>query len=543
MTLQRSLAGLLAVVLGMSLLASTATANANEHESGAGVRAVHQAGPVAAISQTPRIDVVALGTLALSAATNLAKCEDLAAQGTACLRDPSIRDVLNRLDEIEAQIAQNQARTEEALMRLQVAVDQQALVAALRSFDDLEGHIFQAAFAWDAMSKCTQKAATPGATCKGHEGAKTQAVPVAEGIRVSRLFFNSQMREINISIQQAAQRYAGVSASDGRTGLLHALWQAAQGQQDSRSSRGTDTVGRRGAAEVITRGLSQDFLPVATYYRDLIFVYGALRPAFLQLSGRTDDARSQANLANAYIFGTDTRWRVAGSFQHYRIPDLPAGSIAYVDHDRGTIVKIIPGQERGQALSPADVNSLGRALRNSRYSVAQMVQTPNVMPHGGAFSVYQSVKHRTNPYYLGRFAICASTADIRPCDFRRDGTEPATWELGWSEPVGSRDRWGNLMKNQWLRVSVRDSEMTWDIERNSLNQLCSLRGSPPSGVWNVDFRGNFDRYAAGRFFRYEWAVVSYEDSVRRYCVGAGVYARVGTAFSAVELPIAGILRR
>jgi len=74
--------------------------------------------------------------------------------------------VLNRLNEIEAQMARNQAQTMRAIDSLQRSIDGEALAKAVKDLSPLEAHIFEAAKAWEALSDCADAAVKAGATCR-----------------------------------------------------------------------------------------------------------------------------------------------------------------------------------------------------------------------------------------------------------------------------------------------------------------------------------------------------------------------------------------
>lgn len=477
----------------------------------------------------PRIDYVGLATLAFGVAKKLYACEDLANQGLECLKEPTIKDVLNRLNEIEAQMARNQAQTMRAIDSLQRSIDGEALAKAVKDLSPVEAHIFEAAKAWEALSDCADEAVKSGATCRGYNGARTQALPVAEGMALSREFFLDQMGKISLTIEQATQFFAGTRSISGRDGLLHALWRSAKRQQD-RDSGAVSPAELPLQPVVVTPSLAATFLPTMTYYRDMMFLYGALRPAAKELKQQTSRAQSEANLAEGNIFSTSTRWTVAGAFGYYRIPDVPKGALAYVGKD-GKLYKLTQGEGKGARLTAGVLQDLGKRIADYGYNADVMGNDPMLLPNGGRFSVIEKVKKRDNAYYSGKYAICASNASTRGCDPNLDGVRRQTFEIGHDQALGSTDSYGNVMKERWATMRILSDKADWasleESYENASAGKCDLRGNPPYGVWNVRFRSTFDRLVAGKYATYDWMTVYYGYSTRYGvtpdCVGPGVY--------------------
>lgn len=488
-----------------------------------------------ATAVTPRLAVGELAMAAFGVAKKLYACESIAEKGLECLKDPTMKDVLKRLDAIEAQIAANQEQTMKALDILQQSSDAQDLNVAVGKLDPIEAHIIEAAAAWDALSTCAEKAVTKDATCKGYNGRATAPRPVAEGMRISRGFFLREMDKIDISIEQATRRFAGTPANSYRDGLLHALWQASKRDQDRRSApQGKAVKDPASPPVVVTRALALAFLPTMTYYRDLVYLYGALFPAALELKQKTDAAESEANIADRNIFTPGDRWTVAGAFDFYRIPDLPIGTIAYVGRD-GRLYKIMQGDSKGQRLRREVVQELGDRIADYGYSSNRMAEDPQLMPHRGEWGVLEKVLHRTYKEYSGRYAICASSASIRPCDPKLDGAMTDTYEIGHPGAVGSTDSRGNRVVERWVPMRILNDKSTWqrliDQERARQYGSCKLSGEPPYGVHNVKFLQTYRRLMENRHADFEWETVRYgyatQINVTPKCVGPGIYVRPG----------------
>jgi hypothetical protein len=479
---------------------------------------------------------------AFGVAKKLYKCESVAEKGLDCLKEPTIKDVLNRLDAIEKQIAANQVQTMKALDQLQRASDAQDLNAAITSLDPVEAHIFEAGAAWEALSNCAEKAVTAGATCKGYNGGPTAAVPVAEGMRVSRKFFLGQMDKINITIEQAASRFAGRSSISGTNGLLHALWKATKGDQDRASvPEGKSVKDPAKPPVVVTRSLFLNFVPTMTYYRDLIYLYGALRPAAKELKQKSDEAESEAKLADKLIFDASTRWTVAGAFAFYRIPDVPVGSIAYVKD--GKLYKVVQGDSKGVPLRREAMQDLGDRIAAYGYSADRMALNSQLLPYQGRWGVLEKVLHRTYKEYLDQYAVCASTASVRPCDEKLDGAVVDTYEIGHPGAVGSKDAQGNRVIERWVPMRILNSKSTWSSlvaqELATPYGSCKLIGEPPYGVHDVKFLGTYRRLMENRHADFTWQTVRYGYAVQvsntPKCVGPGVYVKPGgSTYSLVD---------
>lgn len=492
-------------------------------------------GQTPAAASVPRIDVKGLAVQVFGVAKKLYACEDLANKGIECLKEPTIKDVLKRLKEIEAQITRNQEQTMRALDSLQRSIDGEALAKAVKDLAPVEAHIFEAASAWEALADCANKAVEPGATCKGYNGAWTAPLPVAQGMAVSREFFVGQMGKVSLTIEQATQYFAGTRSISGKDGLLHALWKSAKRQQDRDS--GAKSPGELPLQPVVvTRSLASNFLPTMTYYRDIVFLYGALRPAAKELMGQSTKAQSEANLADKNVFAATDRWTVAGAFAFYRIPDVPLGAIAYVGND-GRLYKIVKGADKGSRLTAPVVQELGDRLAAYGYNADVMRANPALLPHDGRFGVVEKVLRRNHIEYLGEYAICASEAAIRPCDPTLDGNATETFEIGHSGAIGSRDEYGNLMKERWVPMRILNSASSWqrliDQARNDPLGSCKLIGEPPYGVFDVEYLQTFRRMVEGKHADYEWMTVRYGYSSRLTvtpkCVGPGVYVSLTRA--------------
>lgn len=487
----------------------------------------------------PRVDYAGLAKSAVGAAAAIFTCNAFTKDGLVCEKKPTIKDVMNKLNQIEAQIAQNQAQTMRALDSLQSAIDAQDLTKALKDLAPVRAHIGEAGKAWDAMSNCADKAVTKGATCTGYAGVALPGVPVAEGIAESKEFFLGQMDKISLTIEQSTEYFAGIDGQPS-VGLLHNLWKVAKRQQD-RDSGASSPAQLPLQPVVVTRQLATTFLPVMTYYRDMMYLYGALRPAAVELKGKSSQARSEAALADQRIFGTGSRWTVAGAFNFYRIPDVPAGTFAYVGGD-GKLYKIVPGEGKGTPLSATVVMEIGDRIANYGYNSEVMARSGSLLPHGGRFGVWEKVKHRTyKEYSYGKYAICAGVSFAGCPVTASPGTRTQTFEIGHPDAVGTKDKYGNLMKMRWVPMQIMSVKATWgrlynrEIGGYGCGSIATLKGEPPYGVWNVQFLQTFRRTVENRHAMFEWEYVTYGDRVPN-CVGPGVYVSEtrGEPFSVVD---------
>ena len=462
----------------------------------------------ASVAQTPMPRAVAdLAKAAVGAAKDIYKCEAFTKDGLKCEKKPTIRDVVNKLKVIEAQIADNQAQTMKALDSLQAAIDAQDLTKALKDLTPVRAHISDAGKAWDALSSCADKAVVAGATCTGYAGGPLPGVPVAEGIADSKEFFLAQMSKITLTIEQATEYFAGIEGQPS-VGLLHNLWKVAKRQQDRES--GAVTPGQLPLQPVIvTHKLAKSFLPVMEYYRNMMYLYGALRPAAQELRGKSSLAKAEANIADSRIFAATDRYTVTGAYNYYRIPNVPSRTLAYVGRD-GKLYKIVPGTGTGTPLSATVVMELGDRIAAYGYNVSTMAKDPELMPHGGRFGVWEKVKHRNFPEYsYGAYAICAGKGWAGCPATSQPGTRRETFEIGYSAAVGTKDRHGNLMKMRWVPMQMLAVKGTWGrlVEgKLNLGGSCygELRGEPPSGVWGVQFLETFRRTVEGRHAMFEW---------------------------------------
>ena len=501
-----------------------------------------------AAAPVPRIDYAGLAKQAVGAATAIFACDAFTKDGLKCEKKPTIKDVVNKLNQIEAQIAQNQAQTNAALDSLQKAIDAQDLTKALKDLSPVRAHIREAGKAWEAMSTCSDKAVTAGATCTGYAGVALPGVPVAEGLSESKEFFLGQMDKITLTIEQATEYFAGIEGQPS-VGLLHNLWKVAKRQQDRDS--GAASPGQLPLQPVlVTRQLATTFLPVMTYYRDMMFLYGALRPAAKELKGKSPQARSEAALADSKVFARTDRWTVAGAFDYHRIPDVPPGTFAYVGSD-GKLYKVVPGEGKGTPLSATVLMEIGDRISRYGYNADVMAKNSSLLPHGGRFGVWEKVKHRTfKEYSSGKYAICAGVGGFGCPGSANPGTRTETFEIGHPDAVGTKDKYGNLMKMRWAPMQILSVPATWGRlikreigDRYGCGSVHSLKGEPPYGVWNVEFLQTFRRTVENRHAMFEWDYVTYGDRALD-CVGPGVYLTEsrGEPFSIVDKGVpAGIL--
>lgn len=510
-----------------------------------------------------RIGVKDLASVAYAVVGAIIDCEKLSEQIRGCPDEKSINFVSQKLKDIEAQIARNQQRTEQALDALQKSLDGKDLADAVLRLNPIEAHIFEAAKAWQAMSDCTQKGRVPRASCTGYNGKATATVPVAEGIRLSKVYFLGQMKKIGITVEQATQYFAGTRSIRGTDGFLHALWKSAKRQQDRVS--GVATPVESLTPSIVTRSLALEFLPTMTYYRDMVYLFGALKPAAEALKGNADEAQSEANLADSKIFAATDRWTVAGAAEFYNIPDLPPGAIAYVKD--GKLYKIVEGEGKGAPLPASAVMDLGGLLAASGYKpgpASVMAQNPQLLPHKGLFIAQEKVKHRIHLEYNrdgGRtnpqWAICANKSrcfdNSNPYSARK-----ATFEIGHPDAVGTKDQYGNPMKMRWTPMLITGVPVKWSdvIDSRRWSEITGdfgvfrpcygeVRGEPPAGVFDVQFLQTFRRMVEGKHATYAWDCVgwNYNGNNTRY-VGPGVYLLQGAStgrFSLVEKPLPGIL--
>jgi hypothetical protein len=283
-------------------------------------------------------------------------------------------------------------------------------------------------------------------------------------------------------------------------------------------------------------------MPSLTYYRDLVFLFGALRPAYLELDKQPQRAQAERNIANDDIFASTDRWKVAGAFDHHRIPEVPVGSIAYVGTD-GNLYKVVQGRGRGVALTSQAVQDLGDRIAAFGYNADTMAQDPQILPHRGEWSVLEKVLHRNTPYYYGKkYAICASAESIRGCDPSLDGARTQTYEIGHPGAVGSKDSYGNVMKEMWVGMRITAKPAKWGAlvtKYGTTGSTCSLYGEPPYGVFGVKYLETFRRLVDNKHADFDWELVFYGYSprtgVRPSCVGPGVYVRPSaTQYSLVD---------
>ncbi|MEY4171362.1 MAG: hypothetical protein RLZ94_2435 [Actinomycetota bacterium] len=546
----RPIALLSGVALSAGLLAAPA-ATAAPAPPTHGASAPTVAAPPAEEPQRPRFNFLGFATSLYDAANTILSCEDLVAQQVLCRNEPSLEDIMNKLDKIESIIQKNRERTETALTELQKSQDYQDVNTAVTNLSPIEANIEQALKAWDALSRCTQAAVRKGATCVAYNGKDKPDQSVADGMRISQRFFTRTMGAIDISIDQAVRFYAGTKVVQGRDGLLHALWKLTKNKQDFDSSTKAPGALASKRLPIITHQLASEFLPVMLYYRNLLALYGGLRPAALTFKDKLD-AEAEANRADDAIFSTKDRWTVAGASAYYRIPEVPPGTIVFVGKD-GKLHKILSGEGKGKPLTASVVYRVGNILAEYGYDVEKMSASGALLPDGGRWGVQEKVKHRTNPWYSNgseRYAICAGVG-IAGCPVTSGvGLRKQTYEIGHPDAVGTRDSHGNLMKLRWVPIQLLNEKATWDDlvdGKLNLGGYCydnNLKGEPPKGVWDVEFLETFLRMGVNKRAMFEWDWVRYGDGTLK-CVGPGVYVSqdAGTPYSVVEDGIApGILR-
>ena len=550
------------LTLGASTLVGSASASAVAPADGASPSAVVAGSQLAVdAARSPRLNVKDLATTAYSVVGAIIDCETLSEQIRGCPEEKTISFVSRKLKDIEAQITLNQARTEQALDTLQKSLDGKDLADAVIRLNPIEAHVFEALKAWEALSDCANKAKTAGATCTGYNGRAKGPIPVYDGIRISKGHFLNQVGKINVTIEQATQFFAGTPSIGGKDGFLHALWKSAKRQQDRAS--GVTMVKDSLTPTVITRALALEFLPTMTYYRDMIYLFGALKPAAIALKGDSLNAESEANVADAKIFAATDRWTVAGAADFYNIPNMPVGSIAYVKD--GRIYKIIDGEARGVPLTSAAVRELGSLLASSGYKAgigSLMAADPQLLPHNGIFTVREKVLHRTYLAYNRdgksdnpQWAICADRSDCSD-SWSPYTARKATFEIGHPGDVDTKDRFGNAIKMRWTHMFLTSEPLKWGdvIEYKRWKQLAGnyfqpcygeVMGEPPSGVFDVQFLATYRANISGTYATFPWDCVGWTHTGNnRRDVGPGVYllpSEPKARFSLVERDVPGIL--
>ena len=515
------------LTLGASTLVGSASASAVAPADGASPSAVVAGSQLAVdAARSPRLNVKDLATTAYSVVGAIIDCETLSEQIRGCPEEKTISFVSRKLKDIEAQITLNQARTEQALDTLQKSLDGKDLADAVIRLNPIEAHVFEALKAWEALSDCANKAKTAGATCTGYNGRAKGPIPVYDGIRISKGHFLNQVGKINVTIEQATQFFAGTPSIGGKDGFLHALWKSAKRQQDRAS--GVTMVKESLTPTVITRALALEFLPTMTYYRDMIYLFGALKPAAIALKGDSLNAESEANVADAKIFAATDRWTVAGAADFYNIPNMPVGSIAYVKDGIGSL----------------------------------MAADPQLLPHNGIFTVREKVLHRTYLAYNRdgksdnpQWAICADRSDCSD-SWSPYTARKATFEIGHPGDVGTKDRFGNAIKMRWTHMFLTSEPLKWGdvIDYKRWKQLAGnyfqpcygeVMGEPPSGVFDVQFLATYRANISGTYATFPWDCVGWTHTGNnRRDVGPGVYllpSEPKARFSLVERDVPGIL--
>lgn len=484
---------------------------------------------------TPRIDWSGIAGQILGVAGTIMSCAEYSTNPQACFMNPTTKDIMRKLERIEAQMVRNQAETLRALDSLRQAIDAQDLNRAVKDFSPVEAHIFEAADAWTALSECAERAATGVLKdCNGYNGKSTARLPISEAMVLTQEFFLKEMEKIDLTINQAAQYYAGTRSTNYQDGLTAALWKSAKREQDRQS-------GARSPGElplqpvVVTKFLSSSVLPALTYYRDMTFLYGALAPAAEVLKGEASTAQSEANLADKVIFSGGNRGTVAGAFAFYHIPDVPPGTIAFVGRD-GKLYKIVPGESKGTPLSAEVLSDLGARLHGYGYDAETMAKVGALLPHEGTFGVWEKVRHRSYPYYSDQYAICAGVNPLGCPASPNAAVRKQTFELGDPAAVGSKDEYGNVVKMRWVPMQVVASKVTWDklVEaKYGWYGGPSTDATPPAGVWKVQPREVFNRTVAGKFAIFSYDFMGYS---QRYYFGAGVYAsqKMGEPYAVVD---------
>lgn len=481
----------------------------------------------------PRIDWSGVPGQILGVASTIIGCEEFSKNPQACFKNPSTADIMRKLEQIEAQMARNQAETMRALDLLQLAMDNQDLFKAVKDLAPVQSHIFEALNAWEALSKCAERAAAKVADCEGYNGKQTAKLPISDAMARTQEFFLDQMGKIGLSVEQSAQYFAGTRSVNYQDGLAAALWKVAKRQQDRQS-------GARSPGElplqpvVVTSFLSGTVLPTLTYYRDMVYLYGALRPAAKALKKQATKAEAEANLAEKTIFSGRDRSTVTGAFEFYKIPSVPTGSIAFVDGD-GKLLKITPGEGKGTRLTAKVVQDLGQRLHDYGYKVSSMAQSELLLPNRGSFGVWEKVLHRYYPYWNDWWAICPGVTLLGCNASPYVAPRRESFELGHPGAVGSRDEYQNPIRMFWVSMRLWDEKVSWSgLKAGAFGSYggSQIVETGDSGAWNLKFRAVFDKLVAGTYAMYEWERLAYGESTRY--VGPGIY--VATDRTAARAP-------
>ncbi|MBU6280461.1 MAG: hypothetical protein KGN78_14570 [Actinomycetales bacterium] len=272
---------------------------------------------------------------------------------TAGLSGPGISDVLNRLDEMDRQIAANQAELINRFGSLERAISETNLQGQIRDTMIAADVNSQDAYeAWKAMMRCLQRSSQGAITCRGYRGSLGGEEPILSALDGTRQYFQ-QVTDILRSRTDLRTLVANYAGAGRGTGLLLTAWTHYKGIQDNDSGVPSNSPWRNSQnVPIITPVLAANMNAVVDYYTAVIGRYhyvmsvaeGMRSPVELRCGSQAESAcranavRSWIDLGNRWIRNASQAESVAFANARFRMPTLAQNSVMVIMGGQPTVV-------------------------------------------------------------------------------------------------------------------------------------------------------------------------------------------------------------
>ena len=475
----------------------------------------------------------------LAAYDLISNCIENQKANKPCTAQPTLNDVINKLDLIQAQIQANQQRTEALLQKIIKTVNTIEANQFKTRLETIEVHIPRAIKAWKAIQVCQKEAQLSGnAKCHSYVGVRSTEMVLAEdAIQATLGWMNDKaagpLTKLDLSVPGTTKTFEGFSA---------ALWKQIKADYDA--SVGASATATR-SPRVLTHQLTEAWNPVFKEWIGLMYAYGF----FVTMKKHpTEATKATQTDVNRYIFGpekVDNISSVPIIADRYQLPSVPVGSVVFLKGGKAYKIKK-PGTPDGAHLTSADMVALGDAIKESGYFASQL-SAKDIR-----FVVRQPVFERAHPYYSlangKKVAVCASSSSTASTCYGppsgEDAPKAVTHELSTCTPetagtlAGNRCIWGEIP------MTVTDSRLTWADEAKLYSPSTLekwtygtwYKGSDSHGYFDV----SFEKYVVGRAI-YDWDTLYFSGcrvaTCNNYAIGPGVYVKhsSGTSNRLVEL--------
>jgi len=338
---------------------------------------------------------------------------------TAGLSGPGISDVINRLDQMDQQIAANQQELLSRFGSLERAITETNLQGQIRdTMITADVNSLEAYQAWRAMMRCLQRSTQGATTCQGYRGGPGPEEPIQSALEGTRQYFQSVTDTLRsrTDLRTLVANYAGAGRG---TGLLATAWAHYKGRQDNDSGVPAASGWRSSEfVPVITADLAANMNAVVDYYTAVISRYhyvmtmaeGMRAPAELRCGSqpeavcRSNAVRGWVDTGNQVIRNAALPGSVASANARFRMPQVPQNAVMVIMGGSPTLVFNGPGGSN--SLTRSGVRSLAETLNGYGRVETMQGRFPRAIPRSyvaknpirrGVFTLYSCTFWATCP--------------------------------------------------------------------------------------------------------------------------------------------------